>query len=260
MQNPAMSGLSFKNSVGSARPFLPARTAPVPRTLNTTLIPMARGPSLKPKNQKGKLGNIAKVQYDDAKETNPLQSAFTRRREIWVGRTAMTGFISAVIGELLTGRGALGQLQLETRLPQNVINWAVIGIVAFNFITALNPFGPTFDEDNQADVRKRPAGPTQKAMDPSKPTEYFGTSKGFGFTKKNELFVGRVAMLGFASELIGEVLTKGKGPLGQIGIPLNTEVNPQFASVALAVWIGFFLFAAVGYGNWGQQEGDNEIY
>jgi hypothetical protein len=116
----------------------------------------------------------------------------------------VTGFISAVIGELLTGRGALGQLQLETRLPQNVINWAVIGIVvgfvtsapsgacifalmvmpcctvslvdkmmfvrqAFNFITALNPFGPTFDEDNQADVRKRPAGPTQKAMDPSKP-------------------------------------------------------------------------------------------
>jgi hypothetical protein len=69
-----------------------------------------------------------------------------------------------------------------------------------------------------------------------------------------------VRMQGFASELIGEVLTKGKGPLGQIGIPLNTEVNPQFASVALAVWIGFFLFAAVGYGNWGQQEGDNEIY
>lgn len=25
--------------------------------------------------------------------------------------------------------------------------------------------------------------------------EYFGTSRGFGFTKKNELFVGRVAML-----------------------------------------------------------------
>ena len=42
---------------------------------------------------------------------------------------AVTGFISAVVGELLTGRGALGQLQLETRLPQNVINWAVIGIV-----------------------------------------------------------------------------------------------------------------------------------
>ena len=47
---------------------------------------------------------------------------------------AVTGFISAVVGELLTGRGALGQLQLETRLPQNVINWAVIGIVV-SFVT-----------------------------------------------------------------------------------------------------------------------------
>lgn len=33
---------------------------------------------------------LLQVQYDDAKETNPLQSAFTRRREIWVGRTAST--------------------------------------------------------------------------------------------------------------------------------------------------------------------------
>ena len=42
---------------------------------------------------------------------------------------AVTGFISAVIGEILTGRGALGQLQLETRLPQTVINLGVVGIV-----------------------------------------------------------------------------------------------------------------------------------
>lgn len=42
---------------------------------------------------------------------------------------AVTGFFSAVIGELLTGKGALGQLQLETRLPQNVINWGVFAIV-----------------------------------------------------------------------------------------------------------------------------------
>ena len=39
----------------------------------------------------------------------------------------------------------------------------------FNFVTALSPFSPTFDEDNQRDVRKRPAGPTQKPLDPSKP-------------------------------------------------------------------------------------------
>ena len=71
-----------------------------------------------------------------------------------------------------------------------------VSVQAFNFVTALNPFSPTFDEDNQRDVKKRPRGPTQKAMDPiSRPQEYLGTSGGFGFTKKNELFVGRVAML-----------------------------------------------------------------
>lgn len=33
--------------------------------------------------------------------------------------------------------------------------------------------------------------------------EFLGISDGFGFTRKNELFVGRTAMLGFAAELIG---------------------------------------------------------
>ena len=83
------------------------------------------------------------------------------RREIFVGRLAMTGFFSAVIGELLTGKGALGQLGLETRLPQPVVNWLVIAIVGFNVVTALNPFGSTFSQENQQDVRKRPTGAVQ---------------------------------------------------------------------------------------------------
>ena len=49
------------------------------------------------------------------------------------------------------------------------------------------------------------------------PKQFFGVSDAFGFTKKNELFVGRVAMLGFAAELIGELAQGGKGPLGQLG-------------------------------------------
>ena len=38
-----------------------------------------------------------------------------------------------------------------------------------------------------------------------------------GFTKANELFVGRVAMIGFAASLVGEYFQNGKGPLGQLG-------------------------------------------
>ena len=51
----------------------------------------------------------------------------------------------------------------------------------------------------------------------SDPKAFLGISDRFGFTKKNELFVGRVAMLGFAAELIGELAQGGKGPLGQLG-------------------------------------------
>ncbi len=51
----------------------------------------------------------------------------------------------------------------------------------------------------------------------SDPKGFLGISDKFGFTKKNELFVGRVAMLGFAAELIGELAQGGKGPLGQLG-------------------------------------------
>lgn len=37
--------------------------------------------------------------------------------QVFVGRLAMFGFASALIGEIATGRGALGQLELETGLP-----------------------------------------------------------------------------------------------------------------------------------------------
>lgn len=44
-----------------------------------------------------------------------------------------------------------------------------------------------------------------------------------------QVFVGRVAMIGFASALIGEIQTGGKGPLGQLALPIQTPVNPKLA-------------------------------
>ncbi|CAN1234324.1 Photosystem II 22 kDa protein 1, chloroplastic, partial [Linum perenne] len=73
----------------------------------------------------------------------------------------------------------------------------------------------------------------------------FGTSGGIGFTKQNELFVGRVAMLGIAFSLIGEVIT-GKGALAQLnietGIPIN-EIEPLVLFNVL-----FFFIAALNPG------------
>ena len=62
----------------------------------------------------------------------------------------------------------------ETSLPQNLVNWLVAGVVIFNVLTALNPASPTFSEENQRDVRKRPKGPTQDPrIDPSNPVVRF---------------------------------------------------------------------------------------
>jgi len=60
-----------------------------------------------------------------------------------------------------------------------------------------------------------------------------------GFTKSNELFVGRMAMLGFAAPLLGELLT-GKGALAQFncetGIPLaDAEPLLLFSIVLLGL-------------------------
>ena len=63
-----------------------------------------------------------------------------------------------------------------------------------------------------------------------------------GFTKANELFVGRAAMIGFASSLLGEALT-GKGPLAQFDI--ETGINLLDTEYAVLALIGFNLFAAL---------------
>jgi len=245
--------LSSKGAFSTSLPALPARIA---SRKSSTVIAMAKNPLKAPFK--------SKVKYDSTEpKVNPAQSAFTRRREIFVGRTAMTGFFTCVLGEFLTGKGALGQLRLETSLNPSILKALVGTIVVFNLVTALLP-NATFSEENQKDVRKRPAGGVQKPQQKNLVQDPRGTlgisESGFGFTKKNELFVGRVAMLGFAAELIGEELTGGKGPMAQIGIPLGQPLNKEIAGAALFLWIGFFAVAAIGAGNFGQQSGNEEIY
>ncbi|RLN24948.1 Chlorophyll a/b binding protein domain-containing protein [Panicum miliaceum] len=123
------------------------------------------------------------------------------------------------------------------------------------------------------------AAPAKKAPAPKPKVEdgIFGTSGGIGFTKENELFVGRVAMLGFAASLLGEAITgplfgftksnelfvgrlaqlgvafsiigeiiTGKGALAQLnietGVPIN-EIEPLVLFNVL-----FFFIAAVNPG------------
>jgi photosystem II protein len=170
---------------------------------------------------------------------------FTKTNELFVGRMAMLGVASSIIGELLTGKGALAQLGLETGLPLQEIDGFILLVIAFNLVAALLPTTGKFVPDEE-ELEERPDGVLQ---DPSISIldykRFFGV-KGFGFTKENELFTGRVAQLGFAISLIGEALT-GKGILAQFdydtGLPLN-ETEPL-----LLFFIAFTLFAAINEGS-----------
>lgn len=202
--------------------------------------------------------------YDkNAFEVNPVAPAFTRRREVFIGRLAMSGFLAAVIGEIITGKGILGQLYLETNLPPVAINALIAGVGLYSVAGLLNP--ATWSKENQEDVAKRPKGAVQDPKNinaAATPGKFLGIP-GFepGFTKRNELLVGRLAMLGFFAALVGEKITH-KGALGQIGLlpGIPTNIDPFYASVALAVWVVFWGFSAVGYNNFGQTEGDEDIY
>jgi hypothetical protein len=55
-------------------------------------------------------------------------------------------------------------------------------------------------------------------MDPfTQPQQWLGVSS-WGFTKLNELFNGRVAMLGFALSVVAE-LSQHRGPIAQVCFP-----------------------------------------
>ncbi|PWA42718.1 chlorophyll A-B binding protein [Artemisia annua] len=93
---------------------------------------------------------------------------------------------------------------------------------------------------------KAKAAPAKKAAPAPKPKVedgIFGTSGGIGFTKQNELFVGRVAMIGFAASLLGEAIT-GKGILQQLN--LETGIPIYEAEPLLLFFILFTLLGAIG--------------
>eukprot|EP00879_Flechtneria_rotunda_P023443 GHRR01024796.1.p1 GENE.GHRR01024796.1~~GHRR01024796.1.p1 ORF type:complete len:272 (+),score=62.74 GHRR01024796.1:646-1461(+) len=63
-----------------------------------------------------------------------------------------------------------------------------------------------------------------------------------GFTRNNEVFVGRLAMVGFAASVVGEALSGGAGPLAQLGYDFGL---PQYqVGLSLAGLVGFNAIAA----------------
>ncbi|XP_031392826.1 photosystem II 22 kDa protein, chloroplastic [Punica granatum] len=169
---------------------------------------------------------------------------FTKENELFVGRVAMLGFAASLLGEGITGKGILAQLNLETGIPIYEAEPLLLFFILFTLLGAIGALGDRgkFVDDPATGIEGAviPPGKSFRAA--------VGLKEGgplFGFTKANELFVGRLAQLGFAFSLIGEIIT-GKGALAQLnvetGVPIN-EIEPLVLFNVL-----FFFIAAINPG------------
>ncbi|KAJ7536721.1 hypothetical protein O6H91_12G079500 [Diphasiastrum complanatum] len=169
---------------------------------------------------------------------------FTKQNELFVGRVAMLGFAASLLGEAITGKGVLAQFDLETGIPLYETEPLLAFFILFTLLGAIGALG-----DRGKFVDDPPTGLDKAVIPPGKGVKSaLGLNeKGptFGFTKANELFVGRLAQLGIAFSIIGELVT-GKGALAQLnietGVPI-TEIEPLILFNVI-----FFFFAAINPG------------
>ncbi|KAF5749029.1 Photosystem II 22 kDa family protein [Tripterygium wilfordii] len=188
-------------------------------------------PTPKPKTEDGIFGTSGGI-------------GFTKQNELFVGRVAMIGFAASLLGEAVTGKGILSQLNLETGIPIYEAEPLLLFFILFTLLGAIGALG-----DRGRFVDDPPTGIDKAVIPPGKGVRgALGLKESgplFGFTKANELFVGRLAQLGIAFSLIGEIIT-GKGALAQLnietGIPIN-EIEPLVLFNVI-----FFFFAALNPG------------
>ncbi|KAK9072714.1 hypothetical protein SSX86_009149 [Deinandra increscens subsp. villosa] len=168
---------------------------------------------------------------------------FTKQNELFVGRVAMIGFAASLLGEAVTGKGILQQLNLETGIPIYEAEPLLLFFILFTLLGAIGALG---DRGRFVD---EPTGLDKAVIPPGKGfRSALGLSEGgplFGFTKSNELFVGRLAQLGIAFSLIGEIIT-GKGALAQLNIETGLPVSEIEPLVLFNV--AFFFIAALNPG------------
>lgn len=138
-------------------------------------------------------------------------------------------------------KGILAQLAAETRLSQQQALAALLAIAGWYVaLGLLSPWSPTWSAPNMADVARRPQlGPPHRWTNPLTHPGRFTGIRSWGFTKRNDLLHGRLAMLGFAAAVAGELLG-GAGPMAQVAWWLGVPANERFYQLASN---GFLLFA-----------------
>lgn len=199
-----------------------------------TKAPAKKAPEPKPKTEDGIFGTSGGI-------------GFTKANELFVGRVAMIGFAASLLGEAITGKGILAQLNLETGIPIYEAEPLLLFFILFTLLGAIGALG---DRGRFVDDPAPPTGLDRAVIPPGKGLRSaLGLKEGgpiFGFTKANELFVGRLAQLGIAFSIIGEIIT-GKGALAQLNIETGVPINEIEPLVLFNVV--FFFFAALNPGN-----------
>eukprot|EP00262_Sarcandra_glabra_P015945 TRINITY_DN5032_c2_g2_i2.p2 TRINITY_DN5032_c2_g2~~TRINITY_DN5032_c2_g2_i2.p2 ORF type:complete len:274 (-),score=45.31 TRINITY_DN5032_c2_g2_i2:304-1125(-) len=169
---------------------------------------------------------------------------FTKQNELFVGRVAMLGFAASLLGEGITGKGILAQLNLETGIPIYEAEPLLLFFILFTLLGAIGALGDRgrfVDDSTGLDKAVIPPGKGLRSA--------LGLKEGgplFGFTKSNELFVGRLAQLGIAFSIIGEIIT-GKGALAQLNIETGVPLSDLEPLVLFNVV--FFFIAALNPGS-----------
>ncbi|VAH82300.1 unnamed protein product [Triticum turgidum subsp. durum] len=212
-------------------PSLSVRTMALFGKSKTKAAPAKKVAAPKPKTEDGIFGTSGGI-------------GFTKENELFVGRVAMIGFAS-ILGEAITGKGILSQLNLETGIPIYEAEPLLLFFILFTLLGAIGALG-----DRGRFVDEQPTTGLDKAViAPGKGfRSALGLSEGgplFGFTKSNELFVGRLAQLGIAFSIIGEIIT-GKGALAQLNIETGVPISEIEPLVLFNVV--FFFIAAINPG------------
>ncbi|KAK0577669.1 hypothetical protein LWI29_036802 [Acer saccharum] len=199
----------------------------------TKAAPLKKVPAPKPKTEDGIFGTSGGI-------------GFTKQNELFVGRVAMIGFAASLLGEGITGKGILAQLNLETGIPIYEAEPLLLFFILFTLLGAIGALG---DRGKFVDDPAPSTGLEKAVIPPGKSFKSaLGLKEGgpvFGFTKANELFVGRLAQLGIAFSLIGEIIT-GKGALAQLNIETGIPISDIEPLVLFNVI--FFFFAALNPG------------
>ncbi|XRB00897.1 photosystem II 22kDa protein [Pycnococcus provasolii] len=177
--------------------------------------------------------------------------AFRRENELFSGRIAMLGFLAAVVNEAQTGKGILEQLNAETGasviLEEDLLLFQ-IGIILVLAFTGITTGGQPWQDL----VNKDGKDAQVYTIKEDGLLKYFIQVLGlntdgpvFGANANNELFLGRLAMIGFAVSTFLDALgpDRGLGPLAQLGL----ETGPEALGIEefLTANAVFFFLAAL---------------